>query len=113
MLSVGFGDRHQRGRLQDPLRAAKPTAAIAAGLDVQTKAPQPALAPAALELPLGLEGTLMRELPPGVIRPADTGLPRTAELQNAVQAMVDRSTWAVTADGTVGATSPCCGREAS
>jgi hypothetical protein len=79
-----------------------PTAAIAAGLDVLTKTPQPAVAPTALEQPLGVEGTLVRQIPPPVIRPADTGLPRTAELQRATQAMVDRSTWSVIAEGTVG-----------
>jgi phage protein D len=78
------------------------TSVTAAGLDVLTKTPQPALAPAALEQPLGLEGTLLRQLPPPSIRPADTGLPRTAELQRAAQAIVDRSTWSVVAEGTVG-----------
>lgn len=78
------------------------TSVTAAGLDVLTKAPQPALAPVALERPLGIEGTLMRQLPPPSIRPADTGLPRTAELQRAAQAIVDRSTWSVVAQGTVG-----------
>jgi phage protein D len=78
------------------------TGVTAAGLDVMTKAPQPAIAPVALEQPLGIEGTLMRQLPPPSIRPADTGLPRTAELQRAAQAIVDRSTWSVFAEGTVG-----------
>ncbi len=106
VLSVGFGADTNVGEFKIRYELTKPTAAIAAGLDVQTKAPQPALAPAALELPMGLEGTLMRELPPGIVRPADTGLPRTAELQNAVQAIVDRSSWAVTATGTVGSDVP-------
>lgn len=81
----------------------RPTTALAAGLDIPTKSPQPALAPAALEFPLGLEGALMRVLPPPVTRLADTGLSRSGDLQTATQAVVDRSAWAVVAEGTVGA----------
>ena len=60
------------------------------------------MAPTALEPPLGLEGTLLREVAPGVVLPAAPDLPRTGELQTAVQAIVDRSTWSVVAEGTVG-----------
>lgn len=78
-----------------------PTTAIAAGIDVATKAVQPALAPAPLQAPLGLEPALLRVLPPPVVRLADTGLMRTSELQSAVQSVVDRSSFALTAEGTV------------
>lgn len=81
----------------------RPTTAVAATLDVTTKSPQPALAPVALQVPLGLEGALLRVIPPPVVRPADTGLGRSPELQTLAQAVVDRSTWAVVAEGTVGA----------
>jgi hypothetical protein len=81
----------------------RPTTAIAATLDTSTKSPQPALAPVALERPLGLEGTLLRVLPPPIARPADSGLGRSAELQTWAQALVDRSTWSIVAEGTVGA----------
>ena len=96
----------ERRRLQRPLRAHASDQRVGRGLDVLTKTPQPALAPAALEQPLGIEGTLMRQLPPPLVRPADTGLPRTAELQRAAQAIVDRSTWSVFAEGTVGPRRP-------
>jgi len=102
VLSVSFGDDTNVQDFKIRYELARPTAALAAGLDIPTKTPQPALAPAALELPLGLEGTLLRELPPGIVRPADTGLPGTSELQNALQGLVSRSTWAVVAEGTVG-----------
>jgi phage protein D len=102
VLSVSFGADTNVQDFGIRYELAQPTTAVAAGLDVQTKTPQPALALAALEVPLGLEPTLLRELPPGIVRPADTGLPRTAELQSAIQGIVDRSTWAVTASGTVG-----------
>jgi phage protein D len=106
VLSVSFGDDTNVRDFRIGYELTRPTAAIAAGLDVQTKAPQLGVAPVADELPLGLEGTLLRELPPGIVRPADTGLPRSAELQRAVQALVNRSTWAVTASGTVGTDVP-------
>jgi len=102
VLSVGmdaetnvsdFGIHYEMGRA---------TTALAANVDPLTRAPQPALAPVALEVPLGVEPTLLRELPPPIARPADTGLPRTAELQRAVQALVNRSTWSVVATGTAG-----------
>jgi phage protein D len=102
VLSVSMGEETNVHDFAVRYEMTKPTTAVAAGLDVATKAPQPALAPVPSELPLGLEGTLMRELPPAVVRPADTGLPRTAELQRAAQAVVSRSSWSVVATGTVG-----------
>jgi hypothetical protein len=102
VLSVEFGTETNVCDFSIRYELTRPTAAIAAGLDVLTKSPQPAVALAALEQPLGIEGTLLRQIPPPIIRPADTGLPRTAELQRATQATVDRSTWSVIAEGTVG-----------
>jgi phage protein D len=102
VLSVSMGAETNVHGFNVRYEMTKPTTAVAAGLDVFTKSPQPALAPAATELPLGLESTLLRELPPPVVRPADTGLPRTAELQRAAQALVNRSAWAVVAHGSVG-----------
>ncbi len=102
VLSVSFGTETNVQDFSVRYDLAQPTAALAAGLDVPTKSPQPAVAPVALELPMGLEGALLRALPPPIMRPADTGLPRTADLQKAVQALVDRSAWAIVAEGTVG-----------
>jgi hypothetical protein len=80
----------------------RPTMAFGAGIDARTKAIQPAIAPISTLLPLGLEGSLLRILPPPQARPADTGLFSTGELQTAAQALVDRSSWAVSAEGSVG-----------
>lgn len=102
VLSVELGTDTNVADFSVRYELTRATSVTASGLDVLTKSPQPALAPAALEQPLGIEGTLMRQLPPPSIRPADTGLPRTAELQRAAQAIVDRSTWSVFAEGTVG-----------
>jgi Phage tail baseplate hub (GPD) len=102
VLSVEMGTETNVHDFSIRYELTRATGALAAGLDVLTKSPQPALAPLALEVPLGIEGTLLRELPPAMVRPADTGLPRTAELQRATQALVDRSTWSVVAEGKVG-----------
>src|SRR5215211_5083030 len=100
VLSVELGPETNVCDFSIRYELTRPTAAIAAGLDVLTKAPQPAIALTALEQPLGIEGTLLREIPPPIIRPADTGLPRSSDLQRATQALVDRSTWSVIAEGT-------------
>lgn len=102
VISANFGDDTNVSDLQISYDLAAPTTAIATGLDATTMTAQPAQAPVALELPLGLEGTLTRERPQALVRPSDIGLPRTPELQRALQAMVDRSTWSVVARGTVG-----------
>jgi hypothetical protein len=79
----------------------QPTTAVGSSIDTGTKAPQPAVAPASLQVPLGLEGTLLRIIPPPIVRPAETGQMRTSELQAASQGIVDRSTWCVVAEGEV------------
>lgn len=102
VLSVGMGQETNVQALSVRYDAAQPTTALAAAVDPTTKAPQPAAAPASLQIPLGVEGTLIRQIPPAVARPADHGLARTPELQRSTQALVDRSTWSVVAEGTVG-----------
>lgn len=103
VLNVNMGTETNVLGFKVHYEATRPTTAVAAGLDIATKAIQPALAPAALQVPLGLEPTLFRVLPPPIVRPADTGLMRTAELQPAAQAIADQSSLAVMADGQVGA----------
>lgn len=102
VLNVNMGPETNVLSFRVRYAASLPTTAVAAGLDVATKAVQPALAPAALQIPLGLEPALFRVLPPPIVRPANTGLMRTAELQPLVQAIADRSSWAVVAEGQVG-----------
>lgn len=102
VLNVDMGPETNVEGFQVNYAMTRPTAAIAAGLDVATKAPQPALAPASLQPPWGLEPTLSRVIPPPNVRPAGMGLFTTGELQPAVQAIVDDSSWAVEAHGTVG-----------
>ena len=101
VLSVNMGLETNVGAFNVHYDMLRPTTAVASSLDVATKTPQPALSPAALETPLGLEGALMRVVPPPIVRPADTGLMKTPELQGLTQSIVDRSSWAVVASGDV------------
>ena len=81
VLNVSMGAETNVSRFGVHYEMTRPTSAVAAGLDTPTKAPQPALAPVSLQPPMGIEPALLRVLPPPVVRPADTGLVRTAELQ--------------------------------
>jgi hypothetical protein len=94
----------------------RPTTAIGMGLDVKTRAPAafPALVPATpppvaglypFGMPMGLDGTVLRSFGPQsqpLIFPAETGEFALPGLGSATQAIVNRSSWAVTAEGTVG-----------
>lgn len=102
VLNVGPGEASNVRSFGVRYEMLKPTTAVAATLDPATKAPQPALAPAALQMPMGIEPTGLRVAPPAIVRPADTGAARTSELQPNVQGIVDRSSWAVVAEGEVG-----------
>jgi hypothetical protein len=102
VLNVSFGGETNVSGFTVGYELAKPTMAIATQLDTTTKAPQPGPAPASLLPPLGLEPTLARELPPGMARPVGTGVTHAGDLQAAAQGIVDRSTWAVACEGTVG-----------
>lgn len=101
VINVNMGPETNVDGFRVSYAMTQPTSAIAAGLDTATKAPQPAVAPVSIQVPWGVEPTLLRVVPPPTVRPADTGLMTTGELQPAVQAIVDESSWAVKAEGTV------------
>ena len=97
------GHRDERLRLQRPLRADPPDGAVGGGRARRADQGAPARAGAARRSS-SRSGSRARcsGNSPAHLRPADHGLPRTAELQRAAQAIADRSTWSVTAEGTVG-----------
>jgi hypothetical protein len=101
VLNVNMGPETNVLDFQVSYQMTGPTTALAAGVDTLTRAPQPALAPAPLQQPLGLEPALLRIPSPPVVRLANTGLTRTSELQQLAQAVVDRSSMSVVAQGTV------------
>ena len=103
VLNVSLGGETNVASFRVRYDMTQPTSVVAAGLDTTTKAPQPALAPVSINPPMGIEPTLTRVLPPPIVRPADTGLVRTSELQALAQGIVDTSSFAIVAEGEVGA----------
>lgn len=102
VLAVGTGAVNDVRAFAVRYAMTQPTAAVASGLDVATKTRQPATAPASSRPPLGAEPALQRVKPAPVVRPVETGLSHTAELQALSQAVADRSSFAVVATGTAG-----------
>jgi hypothetical protein len=96
----------------------RPTTAVGMGLDVKTRAPSvfPALVPATpppvaglypFGVPMGLDDATIRSFGPRsqpMIFPAETGEFAPPGLASATQAIVNRASWAVVAEGTVGPT---------
>lgn len=80
----------------------RPTSASANGLDAGTKSPQPAVASASIQSPLGSEPTLSRLQRTPVVRPSGTGLMRSSDLQSYAQAIADASSFAISARGEAG-----------
>ena len=97
----------------------KPTMAVAAGVDVMTRAPSaaisvvPPLTPPPtgglypLGVPMGVQDSTLRALagahPPPMVLPAQTGQMALPGLTVVNQAIANRSSWAVVAEGTVNA----------
>ncbi len=102
VINVAMGEATNVTGFTIDYEMTRPTGAIAAGLDIATKAPQPGIAPVSTRFPMGVEPALLRVLPPPIVRPTDTGLMSTGELQGAVQSIADDSSMAVKAEGRVG-----------
>lgn len=102
VLNVNMGSETNVAGFTIHYDMTRPTSAVAAGLDTTTKASQPALAPVSIQPPMGLEPALLRVLPTPMVRPADTGLVRTSELQSYAQGIADASSFAITAEGEAG-----------
>lgn len=101
VLSVDFGLATNTENFNVRYAMLQPTGAQATALDPTTGAPMPALAPAALEPPMGLEPTLTRILPPPVARPAGTDAANATELLTNSQSIADRSSRSVYGSGEV------------
>jgi len=114
VLSVQMGEETNVADFRIRYDMARPTTAIASGLDVKTRAPFvfPALVPASLTgglyplgTPMGLEDSVLRSFGPQaqpLVLPAETGQFMPPGLPSAAQAIVNESSWAVVAEGTVG-----------
>jgi len=116
VLNVRMGPQTNVSEFKIRYDMTRPTAAIALGVDAKTRTPSAFSAFAAATppplaglhpsgLPMGLEDALLRSFGPQaqpVILPAETGQFTVPGLAAATQAIVNRSSWAVMAEGTVG-----------
>jgi phage protein D len=98
VLSVNLGEATNVNRFNPRYEMLRPTTADASGLDADTQQEQPAETDRSQLTELGRETTLHRERPRRTLL-SRTGQSRTGELQTLVQAVVDRSAWAITAEG--------------
>lgn len=98
VLSVNMGDATNVNSFHARFDGLKPTTAKAANVDIHSKEDQSADLNESADNPLGKTSTLPGDDSRQVLL-SGTGLARTGELQTAAQAEVDRSSWAISADG--------------
>jgi phage protein D len=98
VLSVNMGEVTNVNSFTARYDMLRPTAAQVIGLDIETQADQPAQAESMALTGLGREPALSGDRPRRVLL-SGTGLAQTGELQTYAQAVVDRSAWAITAEG--------------
>jgi phage protein D len=98
VLSVNMGRATNVDKFKARYDMLRPTTAQATGLDAETRSDQPAQADAASQRVLGDASALGGERPRRVLL-SRTGLAETGELQTLAQAVVDQSSWAITAEG--------------
>jgi hypothetical protein len=116
VLNVRMGQETNVSDFKIRYDMARPTAAIGSGVDAKTlspfvaPAPLPATPPPVAGLypfgvPMGLDNTVTRSFGPKsqpVVMPTGTGQFMPPGLTSATQAIVNRSSWATLAEGTVG-----------
>jgi hypothetical protein len=109
VLNVNMGPATNVSDVSVHYDMAKPTAALTANIDTASKAPQPALAPMSLQIPMGVEPAQVRALAGAglsgavpLVMPTGNGNFLTPESQPALQAIVDRSSFAVALEATGG-----------
>lgn len=99
VLSINFGEATNVISFNARYEMLRPTAAQASDVDISTKSTQNGQAQAVSIFNLGQEGLLDRISQRPIVLPSQTGLVSTGELQTLCQAIVDRSAWAITAEG--------------
>ncbi|MGH3264440.1 MAG: phage late control D family protein [Trebonia sp.] len=102
VLSVNLGTETTVDSFKVRYDMLSATTAAASGIDAHDASTQPVQAPDSSECTLGGDSTIPSELPRTKLLPG-TGLSRAGELQTLAQATVDRSAFAITADGVVNA----------
>ena len=102
VLNVNMGTETNVAGFSVRYEMTQPTTVVAAALDSANKSPESALAPSSAQAPMGAEPTLTRLSRTPVVRPVDTGLMRSGDLQSLSQGIADESSYALVASGEVG-----------
>jgi hypothetical protein len=119
VLNVKMGSQTNVTEFKIRYDMVKPTLAVSAGIDVMTRSPAiaisvaPSVSPPPTGglypwgAPMGLQDATLRALggphPPPMVLPAQTGVMALPGLAIVNQAIANRSSWAVVAEGTAGA----------
>lgn len=98
VLSVNLGEATNVNSFNARYDMLRPTTAQVTGLDIESQSDQPARIESQALAGLGRETALNGDRPRRVLL-SQTGLAQTGELQTYAQAVVDRSAWAITAEG--------------
>jgi phage protein D len=98
ILSINMGEATNVNSFKARFDMLGPTTAHVTGLDIESHSTQPADAQEPALAGLGKAPAVDRERPRRVLL-SQTGLARAGELQTLAQAVVDRSSWAITAEG--------------
>jgi hypothetical protein len=101
VLSADFGAATNLTGFSVSYDALRPTMALGVALDPRTKAPIPAVAPIATELPMGAEPALLRGLPPAITRPLMRDAVNPAEAVAQARSLANRTSRALKGSGTV------------
>lgn len=101
VLSIDFGKQSNLTQFDVSNSMLRPAAVAGANVDQSTRAPIPAAGVASTELPMGLEPTLFRVVPPPVTRQRGGCIANPAEGQLRALAQASATSRAITATGEV------------
>ncbi len=99
VLSVNFGESTNVSSFHARYEMLRPTTAQASDVDINSKTTQNGQAQSVSISNLGQESLLDRISKQPAVLPSKIGLASTGELQTLCQAIVDRSAWAIIAEG--------------
>lgn len=99
VLSVSFSADTNVSSFNARYEMLRPTTARSSDVDIRSKSVQNGQAQSVSDNALGQEGLLDRLTQQPVVLPGKTGLASTGELQTLCQSVVDRSAWAIIAEG--------------
>lgn len=101
VLSIDFGKQTNLNSFHVGNDMLKPTSVITASVDPHTRAPIPALAPVSTDIPMGMEPTLNRIIPPPIERSFGNDAANPAETQMQALSRATSSSRSVRCNGEV------------